>query len=84
MIDPGQAAFENTADDHNVQFTCQACEALRSGTRHGFGEVECVDILGLAEILGAEEFLYADNLRADIGAGTDQRFRLGEVGVQIR
>ncbi len=71
MVDAGGAAFEEGGDDGDVEFLGEGGEGLRAGAGDGFGEIEEGGVFLLAEILGTEKFLRADDLGAAPGGLAD-------------
>ena len=64
VIEAGGALFEQRRDDDDAQFGGQRAEAVGGRARDGFGEIEQAGVFFAAEILRAEQFLQADDLRA--------------------
>src|ERR1051325_4300809 len=65
VIKTRRAALEERRDDHDVMLLGQLLERLRGRPRNRLGEVEVFVVLDLAEILRAEKFLRADDLRSE-------------------
>ena len=70
-------------DDDHAQFGGQAAKRLGGGAGDGLGQIEQAGVFFAAEILGAEEFLEADDLRASGGGFADAPFGFGEVFVGV-
>ena len=71
VVHAGGAPLEDRAHDDHLQFARQVRETLAGGAGDGLGEIEQFGALLAAEILRAEEFLHADNLRAFPGGVAD-------------
>ena len=84
VIDTRRAPLEYRAYNHDLQFARQTRKALAGGAGNGLRQVEQVGPFLAAEILRAEEFLHADNLRAFAGgfANAPLGFRQILVGVE--
>ena len=80
---PAVAALEDGADDDDAELARELGEALGGGTGNRLGEVERSAVFLAAEILRAEEFLDADDLRAPSGGFADAPFGFGQILVGI-
>jgi len=67
MIDTGSAFFKEGSNDDCAVLFREFLESFGSWPGNWFGEFEIFMVFGLAEVLGAEEFLGADDLRALFG-----------------
>ena len=83
VIDARGAALEQRRDDDHAQFGGQAAQRLGGGAGDGLGQIEEGGVFVAAEILGAEEFLEADDLRAAGGGFADAPFGFGEILVGV-
>ena len=64
VVQSGLATFKERCDQHHAIFACELCVVVRGLSRYRCGYVECVDILGLAEIQTVVQFLQDDELGA--------------------
>ena len=64
MINTGSAFFEQRCDDDYMILFRKFLEGFGGRARDWFGKLKIRVVFGLAEILGTEKFLGADNLRA--------------------
>ena len=64
VIEAGGALLEQRRDDHHAQFGGERAEAIGGRPGNGFGQIEQAGVFFAAEILRAEKFLQADDLRA--------------------
>src|SRR4029079_17739977 len=69
-------------DDH-FQFARELLHRVRARARNGFGQVEAVAFLRLAEVGRAKELLQADDLRALGGGLAHQFLRAAHVLLQV-
>jgi len=73
------SALEHRPHDDNGQLGREAREAFGGGAWDGFGEIEQFGFFFAAEILRAEKFLHANDLRALSRSLANAPFRLGEI-----
>ncbi len=66
-----------------MQLLGQMAEAVGGGSGDRLGQIEEGDILFLAEVLGAEEFLQTDNLGPFGGSGVNILSASGEIFFRI-
>src|SRR5205085_9927211 len=78
-IETSRLPLENRSDDHDGQLARQALHRCRRRAGNGFGEIEPVELLRLAEVLRVKKLLQADDLRAATGGFTDLLFGPREV-----
>ena len=83
VIEPTGTLFEERGDDHDTVLLGDFLERLRARTGYRFGQFEVFVVLGLAEILRAEEFLRADNLGALLRGFFGEREGLLEVCLRV-
>jgi len=76
VIEAAGAFLEEAGDEDDAEFAGDGAEGGGGGAGNGFGEVEEFGGLLTAEVLGAEEFLKTDDLRAAGGgfAGLEDGF----------
>ena len=67
VINTRRALFEEGGNDDDAILFGEFLESFGGRAGDGFGEFEIFVVLGLAEVLGAEEFLGADDLSALFG-----------------
>ncbi len=79
VVEPGRAALEDRADDHDLQLLGQEAEGVGGRSRHRLGQREVRVVLGLAEVLAAEEL----GERDDLGSGLRGLANGLEGGVEI-
>ena len=77
VVEAGGALLEQRGDDHHAEFGGQRAQAVGGGAGDGFGEIEQAGVFFAAEILRAEQFLQADDLRALLRGFADLARRLG-------
>src|SRR5256886_1803832 len=84
VVNAGGAFLEQRCDDDRVVFLRELLERIGAGAGDGFGQFEIFVVLALAEILGAKQFLRADDLRAGAGRalGGAQSFFQIRLGVR--
>ena len=68
VIQTRAAPLEKRRDDHDAEFARQAPERLRGRSRNRLGQGKQLGVFFTAEILRAEQFLQADDLRARAAA----------------
>ena len=83
VIDARRAPLEDRPDDGHLEFPRQARETFGSGPGNRLGQIEQGGVLLLAEVLRAEQFLDADDLRALASGFANAPFGLGEVFVGV-
>jgi len=83
VIESRRAALEQRCDDHDPQFAREFAQRLRRRAGDGLRQREKLVIFLAAEVLRAEQFLKADNLRAAGRGFADLPFGLGKVLVRI-
>lgn len=83
MVETGGAFFEKRNDENDALLFGELLKSVGGGAGDRFGKFEMVVVFGLAEILGAEEFLGADDLRALRNGflGGDESFF--EIGLRV-
>ena len=64
VVEARGALLEERSDDHDAQFGGERAEAIGGGAGNGFRQIEQPRVFFAAEILRAEQFLQADDLRA--------------------
>jgi hypothetical protein len=80
VINAGSALFEDGGDDDDPIFFGEFLKGLCGWAGDGFGEFEIFVIFGLAEVLGAEKFLGADDLCALFGGALSDGEGFPEIG----
>ena len=83
VIDARRAPLEQRADDDDAQLAREAAERIGGRSRNGFGQIEQRGVFLAAEILRAEQFLQADDLRAPARGLADAPHGFGEVFVRV-
>ena len=83
VIQPRRAALKQRRDDDDLQFAREFAQSLRGRAGNRFGQGEQIVIFFAAEILGAEQFLEADDLRASGRGFANLPLGLGQVLVGI-
>ena len=68
VINAGGAFFKQRGDDDDLVFFGEFLKGVGAGAGDVFGEFEIFVVLALAEVLRAEQFLGADDLRACLAA----------------
>ena len=71
MVEAGGAFLEKGGDEDDPVLAGESLEGVGARARNRFGEGEVGVIFTLAEILGAEEFLGADDLGTGLGGALD-------------
>jgi len=71
VVEAGGAFFEKGCHDDDAKFGGEWLETLGGRAGDGFGEIEEAGVFFAAEVLGAEKFLGADDLRATGGGFAD-------------
>ena len=79
VVEPGGATLEERSDDHDPKPLRQRAESLGGWAGYGLGEVECCDVLGLAEIRRVVQFLQQDQLCAVAGRVARTAFDESEI-----
>src|SRR5688572_9815584 len=79
VIDAGGALLEERGDDHRLVLLRQPRECVGRRARNRFREREEAMVFHLAEILGAEQLLGAENLRAFLERALREGQLMGEV-----
>ena len=67
VVEPRATALEKRRDDYDSEFASELPERFGGRTRNRLGQSKQLGILFPAEILRAEEFLKADDLRSPRG-----------------
>ena len=80
VIKAGGALLEKRGDDDDGMFFGEFLKGGGAGAGDGLGQFEIIVVLALAEILGAEQFLGADDLRALLGGAFGEGEGLLQVG----
>ena len=80
MIYAGSTFFEERGNDNDAIFFGEFLESFGCRARDRLGEFEIFVVFGLAEVLGAEEFLGADDLGTLLGGALSS----GEGFLEIR
>ena len=83
VVEAGGALLEERGDDDDAMFARDFLERRGAGAGDGFGELEIVVVFALTEILGAEEFLGANDLRALPGGALCKSERFLQVGGRV-
>ena len=84
VVEAGGAFLKERRDDDDLVLARQLAERGGAGAGDGLGEFEVRVVLALAEVLRAEKFLRADDLRASLRATLHLRERLAEIRGRIR
>ena len=80
MIETGSTLFEEGGDNDDVILFRELLKSFGGRAGDGFGEFEIFVVFGLAEVLGAEEFLGANDLGALFGGALSGGEGLFQVG----
>ena len=64
-----------------LQFAREPREALAGGAGDGLGQIEQIGVFFAAEILRAEQFLHADDLRPSAGGFADAPLGFGQISL---
>ena len=73
VINAGGAFLEKRGDDHDLVFFSELLKSIRARAGNRLGQFEIFVVFALAEILRAEQFLRADDLRAGLRGAFDER-----------
>lgn len=83
MVKARGTLFEKGSDDDDAMLFGEFLKSFGGWAGDGFGEFEIFIVFGLAEVLRAEQFLSADDLRALFGGALGCREGLFEVGGRV-